>query len=363
VLHLAERSSAEKRTTHLLDRGAWDKPLQAVAPHTPAALPALGKTERPDRLALARWLTDRRAPLTARVAVNRVWQSLFGSGLVETSEDFGTRAPVPEHQALLDWLAVDFMEHGWSHKHLLTTILTSATYAQSSKATPAQLERDPRNRLLARGPRFRLEAEMIRDTALSIAGVLSPKIGGPSIFPPVPQSVLDYNYTKPAYWAPPTGPDRYARALYVFRKRSMPDPVLSSFDAPNGDFSCARRTRSNTPLSALTSLNETVFVEAAQALAQRLVREGGADDAARAAYAYRLCTARSIKPAELTRVLQLLGETRARLRQGELKATPIAFSSLTRIEELPADATPNDLAAWTIVARVLLNLDETLSKS
>lgn len=364
VLHLAERSFEEARPTNLLDRGSWDKPLQIVAPHTPAALPALAKTEKkPDRLAFAKWAADRSSPLTARVAVNRVWQAIFGSGLVETSEDFGTRAAVPEHQELLDWLAVDFMDHGWSHKHLIETILTSATYAQTSKANAAQLERDPRNRWLARGPRFRMEAEVIRDTALTIAGLLSPKIGGPSVFPPVPQSVLDYNYTKPTYWNPPTGPDRYARALYLFRKRSMPDPVMSSFDAPNGDTACARRTRSNTPLSALTGLNETVFVEAAQALAQRLVREGGPDDAARVAYAYRLCTARAAKPGEVNRVLQLLNETRARLKQGELKANLIAFSSLTNVEQLPADATPNDLAAWTIVSRVLLNLDETLTKS
>jgi hypothetical protein len=175
--------------------------------------------------------------------------------------------------------------------------------------------------------------------------------------------MLDYNYFRPTYWEVPTGPERYRRALYVFRKRSMPDPVMSSFDAPNGDFACARRPRSNTPLSALTSLNETVFVEAAQALAQRILREGGPDDASRADYAYRLCTARGIQPGELQTVLKLLEGNRARLRQGELKAGLIAFSSLTKPEELPADATPNDLAAWTLVSRVLLNLDETMTKS
>src|SRR5262249_18451335 len=154
---------------------------------------------------------------------------------VDTSEDFGTRSAVPRHQEVLDWLAVDFMENGWSHKHLIRTILASATYQQSSHATPALLERDPDNRLLTRGPRFRMEAEVIRDSALNIAGILYTKeIGGPSIFPPVPQSMLDYNYFKPTYWTPPTGPERYRRALYVFRKRSMPDPVMSSFDAPNG---------------------------------------------------------------------------------------------------------------------------------
>jgi hypothetical protein len=363
VLHLAERTGEQIRPTKLLDRGAWDRPKQVIEPHTPAALHPLEASGKKDRLAFARWLADERSALTARVAVNRVWQAVFGSGIVETSEDFGTRASVPEHLDLLDWLAVDFMEHGWSHKHLITTVLTSATYQQSSKATPELLERDPRNWTLARGPRFRLEAEVVRDSALSVAGLLHQKIGGPSIFPPVPQSMLDYNYFRPTYWEVPTGPERYRRALYVFRKRSMPDPVMSSFDAPNGDFACARRPRSNTPLSALTSLNETVFVEAAQALAQRILREGGLDDASRADYAYRLCTARGIQPGELQTVLKLLEGNRVRLRQGELKAGLIAFSSLTKPEELPADATPNDLAAWTLVSRVLLNLDETMTKS
>lgn len=363
VLHLAERTGEQVRATRLLDRGTWDRPKQVVAPHVPAALHAFGTSGNLDRLAFARWLTDKRATLTARVAVNRVWQAVFGSGLVETSEDFGTRAPVPEYLEVLDWLSVDFMEHGWSHKHLLRTILTSATYQQTSKAGPGLLERDPRNRMLARGPRFRMEAEVVRDSALEIAGLLHRQIGGPSIFPPVPQSMLDYNYVRPTYWEPPTGPERYRRALYVFRKRSMPDPVMSSFDAPNGDLACARRPRSNTPLSALTGLNETVFVEAAQALALRILREGGTDDAARADFAYRLCTARGIQPGELRTVLELLAESRGRLRQGELKAGAIAFSSRTKPEELPADATPNDIAAWTLVGRVLLNLDETLTKS
>lgn len=364
ILHLAERTGPDARATKLLDRGAWDKPKHEVKPHVLAALhPMQQKPGQPaNRLDLANWLASRQSPLTARVAVNRVWQAVFGQGLVETSEDFGTRAPVPEHREVLDWLSVDFMEHGWSHKHLITTILTSATYQQASRATAEQLERDPRNRLLTRGPRFRMEAEMLRDSALSIAGLLHGQVGGPSIFPPVPQSVLDFNYVKPAYWIPPTGPERYRRALYLFRKRSMPDPVLSSFDAPNGDLSCARRPRSNTPLSALTSLNETTFVEAAQAMAQRILREGGADDASRADYAFRLCTARGIKPAERERVLKLLVENRERLRKGELKAGPIAFSGFTKPEEIPAEASPNEIAAWTIVSRVLLNLDETMTK-
>lgn len=363
VLHLAERKAADARITRLLDRGTWDKPLQPVAPHVPAALHPLPADAPGNRLALARWIADRRSPLTARVAVNRIWQSLFGTGLVETAEDFGTRTPIPLHAELLDWLAVDFMEHGWSQKHLVRTILTSRTYQQSSRATAAQLERDSRNQYLARGPRFRADAEVVRDIALSAAGLLSPKLGGPSVFPPVPENVLAYNYSKVTYWDVPKNEDRYRRSLYVFRKRSMPDPMLSAFDAPNGDFACVRRVRSNTPLAALTGLNETILVEAAQALALRIWREGGATDAERIAYAYRLCTSRAPRDAEVQSVQQLLASTRDRLRHGELKASDIAFSELTRATDLPADAAPTDLAAWTIASRVLLNLDETLSKN
>jgi hypothetical protein len=255
------------------------------------------------------------------------------------------------------------MAHGWSQKHLLRTILASEIYQRASLATPAQQERDPRNRLLARGPRFRLEAEAVRDSALALAGLLTPKVGGPSIFPPVPQSVLDYNYVKPTYWKPAEGPERYRRALYVFRKRSMPDPVMGAFDAPNGDTACARRPRSNTPLAALTSLNEPVFVEAAQALALRILREGGADDAARADYAYRLCTARPIAPAEREKIATLLRTTRQRLAEGWLSARELATGDAAKLPDLPPGATPQDAAAWTVVARVLLNLDETLTKS
>ena len=363
VLRLAERTGMHSRPTHLLDRGGWDKPRHAVKPHVPAALHPLRVDGPPDRLALARWLAAPRSPLTARVAVNRVWQAVFGTGIVDTPEDFGTRTPQPAYRDLLDWLAVDFMAQGWSHKQLLLTIVTSRTYQQSARATPALLERDPANRLLTRGPRFRVEAEVVRDLALTVSGLIHHRLGGPSLFPPVPENVLAYNYVRPTYWEPPPSPERYRRGLYLFRKRSMPDPMLSAFDAPNGDSACARRARSNTPLAALTSLNEPVFVEAAQALALRLWREGGATDEARADYAYRLCTARPAHPAEIQALVRLLGENRRRLRQGELKAAAIAFSAFTQTTELPADATPADLAAWAIAARVMLNLDETLTKN
>ncbi len=363
ILHVAERSPEQTRQTYLLDRGSWDRPTNPIEPAFPAAFHQSTGSDRVSRLDFARWIVSPKSPLTNRVAVNRIWQSLFGTGIVETSEDFGTRTAVPEQLEVLDWLAVDFAETGYSQKKLIKSILTSATYLQSSNASKEKLDKDPRNRFLSRGPRFRLEAEVLRDTALTIAGLMHPQVGGPSLFAPVPQSVLDYNYFKPTYWNPPTGPDRYRRSMYMFRKRSMPDPVLSNFDAPNGDFSCARRVRSNTPLSALTSLNETVFVEAAQALAIRILKEGGETDGERADYAYRLCTSRPITKMEQKRVLELLSETKTRLKSRELVASEIAYSPFTKLDAIPADATPNEIAAWTVIGRVLLNLDETITKN
>lgn len=364
VLHLAERSGIDHRQTRLLDRGAWDSPKHEVKPHVPAALHPLkaAKDQTANRLTLAQWLVAKENPLAARVAVNRVWQTLFGAGLVATAEDFGTRTATPEHQALLDWLALDFMAHGWSHKYLIRTIVTSTVYQQSSHLTPELELKDPNNRLLARGPRFRADAETVRDIVLTAAGLIHRDVGGPPIYPPVPASVLEYNYNPPDYWHPPTDATRYRRSLYLFRRRSMPDPVLTAFDAPNADFACASRPRSNTPLAALTGLNETVFVEAAQALAQRILREGGDTDASRIERAYRVCTSRLPTEKELAAVSQLLNQTMHRLKKGELKAGEIAFSKMTNPEQLPTDATPNEIAAWTVVSRVLLNLDETVTK-
>ena len=362
VLHLAEREPAKARRTHLLERGEWDQPKDAVPPGTPAALHPFPADSPRDRLGLAKWLVDPKSPLAARVAVNQTWQAIFGTGLVETAEDFGTRAPVPEYRELLDWLAVDFMEHGWSRKHLVRTIVSSATYQQASTVSKEASERDPRNRLLARGPRFRADAEVVRDIALSASGLLTHKLGGPSVYPPVPKNVLDYNYTRPD-WNPATGPDRYRRSLYVFRKRSMPDPVLTTFDAPNGDCSCARRVRSNTPLAALTGLNEPIFVEASRALGMRVLREGGQDDAARVDHAFLLCVSRKPTAAEKDEVLKLLKAHRQRIADGWLNPREVATGDVNTLPELPPGTTPQDAAAWALVARVLLNLDETVTKN
>ena len=364
VLHLAERETSAARPTQLLDRGEWDRPKNNVVPHVPTFLyPMNALHDEPPRLAFARWLVDRRSPLAARVAVNRIWQAVFGDGLVETAEDFGTRTAIPEHSDLLDYLAVDFMENSWSQKHVIKKILSSETYQQSSAFRKEISELDPKNRLFGRGPRFRVEAEVVRDIALAASGLLSSKLGGPSIIPPVPQNVLNYNYVVPNYWTPAIGPDRYRRAVYVFRKRSMPDPVMASFDSPNGDVSCVRRVRSNTPLAALTGLNETVFVEAAQAMALRVLREGGRDDASRTEYAFRLCTSRKPNANEHSAIADLLIENRKRLAEGWLNPREIATGDSAKIPVLPEGVNPQDAAAWTIVSRVLLNSDETISKN
>lgn len=380
VLNVAARDPEFARTTRMLERGNWQKPGRAVAAGTPAFLHATPADGPANRLTLARWLVDRRSPTTARVVVNRVWQSLFGLGLVETPEDFGIRAALPTHPDLLDWLAVELMEPSatlgtartdgaaappasWSFKHLLRVLVSSATYRQSSAATAELLERDPMNRLLARGPRFRAEAEVIRDIALSASGLLQDRVGGPSFFPPVPEGLFALSFTAVDFWRTAGIPERYRRSLYVFRRRSMPDPVLASFDAPNGDFACVRRVRSNTPLAALTSLNEPVFVEAAQALALRVLREGGASDEQRATHAFRLCTSRAPRTSELNEVLNLLSFAQRRAADGWLPARDLAFADAKILPPLPADVTPSQAAAWTVVSRVLLNLDETVSKN
>ena len=362
VLSTIPREPEIPRETFLLDRGAWDKPLEKISPHVPSMLHPIS-VEKPDRLDFARWLADRRSPLTARVQVNRVWQAIFGTGPVETPEDFGTRTAQPEHLDLLDWLAVDFMDRGWSTKQLIHTILTSTTYQQTSRATAELLEHDPQNRLLARGPRFRAEAELVRDIALSVSGLIHHKIGGPSIFPPVPESMRAYNYGGTGYWKVAPVPERYRRGIYVFRKRAMPDPVLTSFDAPNADFSCARRVRSNTPMAALVSLNEPIFVEAARALALKILHEGGTNDTDRVNYAFRLCTARTPQEDERKAVITLLNDCRERLAKGWLSINEVATGDPGKSPEIPPESSPQDAAAWTIAARVLLNLDETVTKN
>ena len=362
VLHTMDTVAEFPRVTRLLKRGVWNKPNHQVERGTPSILNALSK-KSPSRLDLAYWVTNEEAPLTARVQVNRIWQSIFGSGLVITPEDWGTRAPKPEHLELLDWLAVDFRENGWSQKALIRKILTSKIYQQDSSVSKELLDKDPNNQFLARGPRFRTEAEVLRDIALSSSGLLTEKVGGPSIFPPVPESVIKYNYVVPDYWYPAEDENRYRRSLYLFKKRSMPDPVLTSFDAPNADESCTGRVRTNTPLSALTSLNETIFVEASQGLAQRILKEGGQTNQERANYGYLLTTGRPATSFEAGEIAGLVESQSKRLADGWLDIRQIAFKDPDTIPHLPEGVTPKDVASWTIASRVLLNLDETLTKN
>ncbi|MBV9124056.1 MAG: DUF1553 domain-containing protein, partial [Planctomycetes bacterium] len=353
----------QPRDTHILKRGDFLKPAASVTPGVPAFLNPLPPGAPPNRLTFARWLVDRQAPTTARSLVNRTWQSYFGIGLVATSEDLGTQSERPSHPELLDWLAVEFMDQGWSLKKLHKLIVCSATYRQSSHVTPALYARDPYNRLLARGPRFRVEGEIVRDIALAASGLLNPTVGGPSVFPPLPEFMLKPPVSYgPKVWPEDKGPNRYRRALYTFRYRSVPYPVLQTFDTPNGDSSCVRRARSNTPLQALMTLNEPVFVECSRVLALRTLQEGGRTNADRITYAFRRCLSRQPTPAESAELLRLLNQEQKHFSAPGARPWELAANDPAQPPRLPAGATPAQLAAWTVVSRVLLNLDETITK-
>ncbi len=353
----------QHRMTHVLTRGDFLKPSKAVTPGVPGFLHPLSESGPVNRLSLARWLTDRRSPTTARALVNRVWQSYFGTGLARTSEDLGTQGEPPSHPELLDWLAVEFMDQGWSLKTLHRLIVTSATYQQSSRRTPELAQRDPDNRMLARGPRFRVEAEVVRDIALSASGLLNPTIGGPSVYPDAPAFLfLPPASYGPKVWKEETGPDRYRRALYTFRFRSVPYPALQIFDAPNADFACTRRVRSNTPLQALTTLNEPLFLDCARALALKTLQEAGPNDSERMQYAFRRCLARTPTEQETGILLGLLRQQVNRFSDGQHDPWELAAGDPKKLPKLAEGVTPAQLAGWSAVARVLLNLDETISK-
>jgi hypothetical protein len=353
----------DPRETHILKRGNFLTPGRVIQPGVPAFLPPLPPNAEPNRLTFANWLVDRKSPTTARSIVNRVWQSYFGTGIVATSENFGTQSDPPSHPELLDWLAVQFMDDGWSLKKLHRLIVTSATYRQASTVTTDMLAKDPSNRLLERGPRFRVDAEIVRDIALDASGLLDPEIGGPSVHPFAPEFLFlpPASYAKKS-WIEDHGPERYRRALYTFRFRSSPYPILQAFDAPNGDSSCVRRARSNTPLQALATLNEPVFVESARALALRTLHAGGKTDSDRLSYAFRLCVARKPTSEEQELMLTFLEKQEQRLSTGWLSARDLTGFAVTDKTPLPPEVTPNQWAAWTAVSRVLLNMDETVTK-
>ncbi len=292
-LVLGERTQI--RETHVLKRGDFLKPAKLVEPGVPAILNPLPEGTPGNRLTFAKWLVDRQSPTTARSYVNRMWQEYFGTGIVATSEDFGRQSEAPSHPELLDWLAVEFMEHNWDIKGMQRLIVTSAAYRQSSHVTPELQAKDPYNRLIARGPRLARvrPEELVRDIALAASGLLDTKVGGPSVYPPAPdflfQPPISYG---PKVWNEEKDAQRYRRAIYTFRYRSIPYPMLQTFDAPVGESSCVRRAVSNTPLQALTTLNEPLFVESARALAVKTLKEGGASDEQRMVFAMRRCVAR-----------------------------------------------------------------------
>ncbi len=349
------------RDTRMLKRGSFLEPTDAVTPGVPKLLHQLPEGAPTTRLTFAEWLADRRSPTTARVFVNRMWQAYFGTGIVSTSEDLGTQSEPPSHPQLLDWLACEFMARDWSIKEMHRLIVNSATYRQSSQVNGELLAKDPYNRLLARGPRVRVEGEVVRDIALASSGLLNPQLGGPSVFPPVPASLLTLSYA-PITWPEETGPNRYRRAMYTYRRRSMPYPALQNFDTPNADFSCVRRQRSNTPLQALTTLNEVVFVECAQSLAMQMAREGGSTDDDRINYAFRRCVSRLPTDEELTELKQLMQKQEERFAEGWANPWQVATGKDEPPGELPPGVTPVKLAGYAVVSRVILNLDETITK-
>jgi hypothetical protein len=362
TLVMQEKPGNAPPSTYYRIKGAFLSRGEKMIAGTPAALNAFPKDRPVNRLGLAYWLTSRDHPLTARVAVNRAWEQFFGRGLVETTDDFGTQGRPPTHPDLLDWLAVEFMEPSmnrpqarpWSLKTLHRLIVASATYRQSSRVTPLLLERDPENRLLARGPRFRLEAEMIRDSALTASGLLSRKIGGPSVFPYQPEGVWDVPYSGDR-WALSEGEDRYRRGLYTFWRRTSPYPAFMTFDATSREYCTTRRVRTNTPLQALTLLNDPGYLDAAHGLALRMRKEGGSAVNEQIAYGFQCCLARRPTPTELSR-LERLYQQQLRRYQADPKAAQALLGAEAEKPENP------ELAALKVVASVILNLDETMTK-
>jgi mono/diheme cytochrome c family protein len=352
-----ERRPQFARVTKRHHRGEFLDEREEVKPGVPAVLPPLPKGVKANRLALARWLVSEDNPLVGRVVMNRDWAMIFGRGIVPTVADFGVQGERPSHPELLDWLATEFVTRGWSCKAMHRLMVTSATYRQASRVSSELLARDPMNVLLARGPRVRVEAETVRDVALSAAGVLSERIGGPSVFPPQPAGVAELSYGATP-WPTSKGADRFRRGLYTYLKRTSLYPGLTTFDAPTTETTCPMRTRSNTPLQALQVLNDRVFVEAAQGLARRVVTEAAGTEA-RARLAMRLCVGRRPTTEEVGAVEAFYARQLKRFEAGELKAEAVAVSEAF---PKPKAGDLNELAAWTAVARGLLNLDETVTK-
>jgi mono/diheme cytochrome c family protein len=356
---MVELPAKQRRQTYLMIKGNFLNRGEKVEPGVPAAFHSLPKGAPGNRLGVAKWLFDANNPLTARVAVNRYWSALFGVGLVETEEDFGTQGEMPSHPELLDWLAVEYVRLGWDTKALLKLLVTSATYRQAARTTPEKLAKDPRNRLLSRGPRFRLEAEMVRDQALALSGLLSRKMHGPSVYPPQPPGLWQAAFNGERTWPTSKGEDRHRRGLYTFWRRTVPYPSMATFDATSRETCTVRRIRTNTPLQAFVTLNDPVYVECAQALARRIVKEGGRTTEQRARFGLRLCLCRPPRAEQVKQVIQLFQTERERYRKDTKAALALATEPLG---PLPSGMDAAELAAWTVVANVLLNLDAVLMK-
>ena len=351
------------RETFVLGRGQYDNPKDKVTANVPAFLPPMAPGLPMNRLGLARWLVDPRNPLPARVAVNHFWQEDFGIGIVKTAEDFGSQGEQPSNPLLLDWLATEFVRTGWNVKAMQRLIVTSATYRQSSRVTPELAERDPENRLLARGPRFRLPAELVRDNALAVSGLLDTRIGGASVYPYQPKGLWEEmsaggGFTGQVY-AESTGKDLYRRTMYTIWKRTVPPPGLITFDAPDREKCSARRSVTNTPLQALALLNDPTYVEASRFLAARMMTQGGKTASARIDFAFRLATGRTPDPQERAVLLQQAQEALAEYRQHADEARELLAVGASKSDP---SLDPKELAAWTTVAGVILNLDETITK-
>jgi hypothetical protein len=352
------------RDSFVMVRGAYDKPGEPVTRGTPAFLPPLKPrgAQGPSRLDLADWLLDRSHPLTARVAVNRYWQQFFGTGLVKTVSDFGSQGEPPSHPELLDWLALHFVESGWDIRGLVKMMVTSQTYRQQSRLTPEMLARDPEDRWLSRGPRYRWDAEVLRDNALFVSGLLNPTLGGKGVRPYQPPNIWEpvgFGGSNTREYKQDTGNALYRRSLYTFLKRTAPPPFMATFDAPSREQTCSRRERSNTPLQALQLMNDVQHFEAARNLAQRMIREGGATPEERIAWGWRVVTSRKADPGEIAIVRGALEGHLVRYHQDEAAAREaIAFG------ESKADPAlaPSELAAYALTANLLLNLDDTLTK-
>jgi hypothetical protein len=369
---MVELPADKHRKTFIMIKGNFMDKGEAVQAGVPAAFQPLPPDAHKSRLGVAKWLVDSKNPLTSRVAVNRFWAQLFGIGIVETEEDFGTQGELPSNQALLDFLAVKFQcpktklqnsnESGlaWDVKGLLRYLVTSSTYRQSSRVTPELLAKDPRNRLLGRAPRYRLEAEMIRDQALAVSGLLSRKIGGPSVFPPQPPGLWQAAFNGDRTWTTSAGEDKYRRGLYTFWRRTVPYPSMAAFDAPSRESCTVRRSRTNTPLQAFVTLNDPVYVEAAQSLGRRLVKEGGASPEARVGYGIKLATGRPASPAQIQSLTSLY---RSELDHYRAKPEEAKAMATDPLGPLPEGADPVEAAAWTVVGNVLLNLDALLTRS